>query len=169
MTLTRKAKVRVKAEAKGKEEGVRTEIRTKIRIRTTTISQKVLPQLPIEPDAIPAHREELGTVMSGVRGVLIRSPDPHLRGDLAHRKVRPQVRILLLQLVRSPRKLSVREALGAKAHQVKIRRHLVISLLRVSVKTETNVNFGILTCVEILPQDVLVSLESSVFTATLVF
>ena len=156
MTLTRKAKVRVKAEAKGKEEEARINIRIRIRTRTIITEQRALPLLPVEPDAIPDPQEELGIVMSGVRGVLIRSPDPHLQGDLAHRKVRPQVRILLLQLVRSPRKLSVREALGAKAHQEKRRRHLVISFLRVSIRTEINVNFGILTCVEILPQDVLV-------------
>ena len=156
MTLTRKVSERVKAEEKGKEEEARINIRIKIRTRTTTIEQRALPLLPAEPDATPVPREELGTVMSGVRGVLIRSPDPHLQEDLAHRKVRPQVLLLLLQPVRSPRKLNVREVFGAKAHQEETRRHLVISLLRVSVRTETNVNFGIQTCAGTLPQDVLV-------------
>ena len=109
MTLTRKVSVRVKAEAKGKEEGVRTEIRTKIRIRTTTISQKVLPQLPIEPDAIPAHREELGTVMSGVRGVLIKSPARRLEEKLAHRKVQA----FLLHLLQQPLEQNLKKSRGS--------------------------------------------------------
>ena len=156
MTLTRKVSEKVKAEEKGNEEGVRINTRIRIRIRTIITERRALPLLPVEPDAIPDPQEELGIVMSGVRGVLIRSPDPHLQGDLAHRKVRPQVILLLLQSVRSPKKSSVREVFGEKAHQEETRQPLVISLLRVSVKTETNVNFGIQTCAETLPQDVLV-------------
>ena len=156
MTLTRKVSERVKAEEKGKEEEARINIRIKIRTRTIITEQRALPLLPVEPDATPDPQEEQGIVMSGVRGVLIRNPDPHLQGDLAHRKVRPQVVLLLLQSVRSLKKSSVREVFEEKVHQEKIRQPLATSFLRVNVKTETNVNFGIQTCAETLPQDVLV-------------
>ena len=107
MTLTRKAEVRAKAEGRVKEEGARLGIRIRIRIRTTIISQEVLPEPRMEPDATPVPQEEQGIAMSGVRAVLTKSPDRRLRESRAHRKVRaiPRLRLLLLQLALSLKRL----------------------------------------------------------------
>ena len=105
--------------------------------------------------------------MSGVRGVLIRSPDRHLEEKLAHRKVQAFLLHRLLRLLElSRKKLRGSEAYEERARQDEIRRPHAISSHKENARKGTNASSGTRIYVGILPQVVHVLLVSSAFTDT---
>ena len=95
MTLISVERGKVKVKAAEKESVEEAQQGTKVKT-PMLVDLELLLALLTEHVVIPGPQEELRTATSGVRGVLLRNPVPHLVEGLAHRMVLAFPHLLLL-------------------------------------------------------------------------